>query len=426
MAESSQRGRTGSELERFVAGLVDAGLATAAVGLVAEARGELALAAAGVRTPGASEAVELDDLFDAASLTKPFLATLALRLDSSGLLPLDLPIGELLAEARPELARRPLEDLLRHRSGLAPWYPLWAALPAAGANGNGRRAPEEVAARRSAQPARTPERSPRAERARGWERASGSHRRRPLERGHATGHPSSQEGVAGRLVEWLAREAPLGAAPGTYSDLGYLLWSALAARAAGHPLEALLRRQVLAPLGLGAADVVGAPAAGERVVACVLDDARERELAAGLGFDFEADATSGGTSWRGLPQDRNARFLGGLPGHAGLFVTAGALATLGREWLAPGELLERRAVRRALAGPRGPFALGWARRSRDGSSGLALSPAAFGHAGFTGGSLWVDSERGRVAVLLAHRVSTAADFNPHRRAFHRLALALSG
>jgi CubicO group peptidase (beta-lactamase class C family) len=423
----SKGDRGGEALNGFLAELVETGVVTAAVAVVADAREALARAAAGERVPGTGAAVAIDDLFDAASLTKPFVATLALRLDAADVLPLDTPIGALVPEARTELARLPLEDLLRHRSGLAPWYPLWSGLRPGVFAAAPRRSVDEHAARRSPQPARTPERSPRAERGRGWERASGSHRRRALDRPHGAGEAAECESAAERLVEWLAREAPLGAAPGSYSDLGFLLWSALATRVGGHPLEVLLRRQVLAPLGLSAADVQAAPAAGDQVVACVLDDGKERELAAGLGLAFEPEPPAdGGAGWRGVPQDRNARFLGGLAGHAGLFVSADALVALGREWLAPGRLLEPDSVRRALAGARGPFALGWARQSRDGSSGLALAATSFGHSGFTGGSLWIDPERERILVLLAHRASTGVDFNPHRRAFHRLACTLFG
>lgn len=63
--------------------------------------------------------------FDYASLTKPFAFTLALVLDQDGTLPLATRIGEVFPEANPRLAKRPLSDLLRHRSGLAPWAPLY-------------------------------------------------------------------------------------------------------------------------------------------------------------------------------------------------------------------------------------------------------------------------------------------------------------
>lgn len=63
--------------------------------------------------------------FDYASLTKPFTFTLALVLDQDGTLPLATRIGEVFPEANPKLARRPLSDLLRHRSGMESWAPLY-------------------------------------------------------------------------------------------------------------------------------------------------------------------------------------------------------------------------------------------------------------------------------------------------------------
>ncbi|HVG11143.1 MAG TPA: serine hydrolase domain-containing protein [Thermoanaerobaculia bacterium] len=63
--------------------------------------------------------------FDYASLTKPFTFTLALVLDQDGTLPLATRIGAVFPEANPKLAARPLSDLLRHRSGMASWAPLY-------------------------------------------------------------------------------------------------------------------------------------------------------------------------------------------------------------------------------------------------------------------------------------------------------------
>jgi CubicO group peptidase (beta-lactamase class C family) len=119
-------------------------------------------------------------------------------------------------------------------------------------------------------------------------------------------------------------------------------------------------------------------------------------------------------------QDGNARFLGGLAGHAGLFAPAAGVLALAREWLRPQALLTRRQVERALAGT-GPYALGWARRRVRGSAGAALAPSAFGHAGFTGGSVWIDPEQDRIFVWLGHRRSAASDLNAWRRRFHALA-----
>ena len=63
--------------------------------------------------------------FDYASLSKTFAFTLALVLDQQLLLPLGVPIRAVFPEANRRLASRRVSDLLRHRSGLAPWAPLY-------------------------------------------------------------------------------------------------------------------------------------------------------------------------------------------------------------------------------------------------------------------------------------------------------------
>lgn len=358
-ARAEERATAGEWLERSCArgGLTAAALRVARAGVV------VARADRGLRRLAARRPLGPRDLFDAASLTKPFVATLALRLDASGVLRLETPIGELLPSARGALARRPVESLLRHRSGLAAWHPLeklQLGVPKTGAA------------------------------------------------------PSA---LAEALLEWFRLEAGLGSPPGTYSDLGYLLYGLLVERGLGLGLFALLRREVLAPLGLLGEVFERPPAA--RTVDCALDGAREVELAGRLGFRLPRPARL----FRGEAQDGNARFVGRLCGHAGLFVTADALVALGAEWLRPGPLLDAHAVARALGGPRGRFALGWARRRRAGSAGLALSREAFGHTGFTGGSLWIDPARRLVVALAAHRRSTAIELDPLRRDLHRFAVA---
>jgi CubicO group peptidase (beta-lactamase class C family) len=109
-------------LSAFLAELVAAGAATAAVGLVGDARGILWQGGAGEARPGVAATSETR--FDFASLTKPFVATLALALDASGRLALGRPVGSVFPQAGAALRRRSLGSLLRHRSGLVAWIPL--------------------------------------------------------------------------------------------------------------------------------------------------------------------------------------------------------------------------------------------------------------------------------------------------------------
>ena len=345
-------------VDAFLDQAVRAGIVSAAVALRGSAKKVEWMAPAGLVREGVW--VKDSTRFDLASLTKPFTASLALVLDGEGTLPLVMKIGEAWPEAHRELARRPLSDLLRHCSGLAAWTPLY-------------------------------------------------HRCRSVEEAFDL---IARGGRDGEL---------LGARPGTYSDLGYMLWGAAAERWTGRSLAELLRSHLLGPLSLASAE----PSPGERpdVAVSLMGTGKEVELAAKQGFDVP----DLGPPPVGLPQDGNARFLlsrgaGGVYGHAGLFAAARDLWRLGAEWLEPGRVLNPGGVAAALKGG-GPFALGWWRRTLHGSAGRALSPTAFGHTGFAGTSLWVDPERRRVFVLLGSRLDPLTDVDRWRRRFHALAAA---
>jgi CubicO group peptidase (beta-lactamase class C family) len=157
------------------------------------------------------------------------------------------------------------------------------------------------------------------------------------------------------------------------------------------------------------------------IVRSRLDTGREVELAAALGMRVEAL----GAPPLGRAQDGNARTLGGLPGHAGLFADLATTSALGNAWLGAAGWLDGHTRDRALSG-RGTLWRGWRRRRVRGSAGPALSSTAFGHDGFTGGSLWVDPTTGLVLVLLGHRTDPFLDLGPLRRTVHRLGALLAG
>jgi len=367
------------------------GAVSAAEAIVADDRRILLRHASGYRVAGELLVAGQGARFDAASLTKPWMATLALVLDGRGDLPLSAQVAELAPEAAPELAGRTLEDLLRHRSGLAAWAPLAVKLR--------KRLGDRAAVRRFLAQA-TPE-------------ALGV-RGRDLRPRAAGTVPSAGPALVPGGSHAQPRPSPL------YSDLGYLLWGLLVEQALGSSLGDLLDRLVCSPLGL---DPVGRRSLERtNAVECHFDNGKEVELAAEQGLDLiRVRAFLYGT-----PQDGNARALraAGVPtAHAGLFLCADEVLSLAREWMRPGRLLSDELERRALADG-GPFALGWWRRSDTGAAGSALSQRAFGHTGFTGGSVWIDPERKRIYVLMAHRLRSEFDFNPFRREFHRLAAAL--
>ncbi len=340
----------GRRLQAFLDRLVAGGEITAAVAAVGSTTGVEWMGVAGEARPG--QPAVTATRFDYGSLTKPFVATLALVLEATGELSLETTIGDAWEgehEVHPQLARRTLEELLRHRAGLRGWLPLYHLC----------RTPAEVA----------------------------------------------------ELL--LGREDVLGARRGTYSDLGYILFRLTAERLLGRPLAPLLAERVLRPLGATGVEVT--PDDQPDVAVSRLDTTKEVQLS----LTQNPFVPNLGPPPPGLPTDGNARFLGGLAGHAGLFGPALDLWRLGAEWLRPRAVLTPEAVARALAGG-GPTALGWWRRNLRGSAGPALPASAFGHTGYSGGSLWLDPEAGRVLVLLAHRAA-AVPINRRRRRFHTLA-----
>lgn len=130
--------------------------------------------------------------------------------------------------------------------------------------------------------------------------------------------------------------------------------------------------------------------------------------------------------------DGNAYFLGGAPGHAGLFSTVEEVFKIAQQFL-PNytQLLKpetcdlfRTNFTKGLNEDRS-FAFQIA--STEGSTaGTKMSPESFGHTGFTGTSLWIDPVKERVFVLLTNRTHNHplpfVNINSVRRKFHDLAV----
>ncbi|MEU6710343.1 serine hydrolase domain-containing protein [Nonomuraea sp. NPDC046802] len=204
-------------------------------------------------------------------------------------------------------------------------------------------------------------------------------------------------------------ELPLRADPGVeYSSQGFMILGLIAERAAGMPLDQLVRDRVTAPLGMGETRF--------------LLPEQDRNRAAAT-----EDCPWRGRVVQGTVHDENAEVLGGVAGHAGLFGTTDDLTRLGRALcgggggvLAPRTLAVMTQIRV------GGRALAW--QGRDPHlcpGGDLLTASAYGHNGFTGTSLWVDPELDFFAVLLTNRVHPSRDSEAIariRRTFHNAAL----
>jgi len=202
--------------------------------------------------------------------------------------------------------------------------------------------------------------------------------------GHAAGCAAHveffREPLTRALLGERARRHPAGA-PGVaalYSDLGYIMLGNLLERVGGAPLEQLFADRVATPLGLSAR----------------------------FGPVDDAVATEG---VQGIVHDENARFAGGICGHAGLFATIDDLARFAAA-LVGGRfhpaVLQRFAT--TSAAPGASWRLGWDTPSR--TPGVSHAgdrwprEHAIGHLGFTGTSLWLDLAHGRWVALLTNRV----------------------
>ena len=213
---------------------------------------------------------------------------------------------------------------------------------------------------------------------------------------HTSGLPAGRElpGETPReKMNHLIRTVALIDKPGAsvlYSDIGFIVLGEAAARAAGEPLEALLRRRVWTPLGM----------ASTRFQPGLVCPACAPTL-----------SLSDGTPFAGRTNDPVARELGGVTGNAGLFSTAHDVGRFAAMVARGGELdgvrvLRAETLRQFTTPQRGTRALGFEWFCREGTvpnHEECREPYAFGHTGYTGTSFWIEPRRGVWVVLLTNR-----------------------
>lgn len=190
---------------------------------------------------------------------------------------------------------------------------------------------------------------------------------------------------------------PLDTLPGVrmvYSDLGAILLGQIATRVSGIPFDQFVTREVFRPLGMRETRWLPPASLRSRIAPTEVDPWRQRHL-------------------RGEVHDENAYALGGISAHAGLFSTAADLSRLARMYLGHGRLdrvqvLDSATIEGFTARPNSSLsnrALGWEKPNGANSAGKRMSPAAFGHTGFTGTSFWVDPANDVFVILLTNRVN---------------------
>ena len=178
-----------------------------------------------------------------------------------------------------------------------------------------------------------------------------------------------------------------------YSDLGYMLLGFILENAYNQNLDDAFKSRIAAPLGLS-------------------DDMMFTPLRYRMQKEIPATCPNGATYIQGHPDDANARALTHIAGHAGLFATANAITAFVQKLLSRSFPVSAETITHCLTyrSPRTPFALGWDRpTSEDSLSSRKPGDPVLGHLGFTGCSVWFDTETGRIITLLTNRTHTCDD-----------------
>ena len=191
----------------------------------------------------------------------------------------------------------------------------------------------------------------------------------------------------------LAFATPLATAPGTcaaYSDIGFMILGVALERLADEALDLFCQREIFGPLGMTHTTFKLAHGLKDSAVPTADDRAFRHRII------------------QGEVQDENASVLGGVAPHAGLFSTAEDLAIFAHAMLNGGHPILRPETvelfsRRERAPEGTSRALGWDTPSASSQSGKYFSARSFGHLGYTGTSLWIDSARQLSITLLTNR-----------------------
>ena len=305
-------------------------------------------------------------VFDLASLTKPVATTsVAMQLAASGTLDLDEPVSSFFQEWRgADREMVTVRDLLEHASGLAA---------------------------RLVDPA-----------------------------------PESRREFEHEICVMKLQYSPR--ARSVYSDLGFILLGFLTADRGGAALSAQFEALLERATGLRRVEAD----LGADLLQFELPAAQRERAAPTMPLD---DDVRRGRLLRGEVHDNYAAGLGGVAGHAGLFGTAAAVGQFARRLLAaalgdpaaPPPFVPRLVAQmtRRSSVPGSSRALGWDTMLPSSSCGARMSPAAFGHVGFTGTSLWIDPVLDRYFVLLTNRACGGGSLDQMRdvrRAFHDAAV----
>jgi len=201
-------------------------------------------------------------------------------------------------------------------------------------------------------------------------------------------------GLEGALAQVAAEklQAPAGTAL-RYSDINYITLGFVVERVSKTPLQTFVKQEIYEPLGMTDTGY--------------LPDTEKMQRTA-------PTEVVEGKPLRGVVHDPTARKMGGVAGHAGLFLTAHDLARYARMLLNEGELDGKRIFKsdtvRLMTSVQTPASieqrrgLGWDIDSGySGPRGKVFPLGSYGHTGWTGTSLWIDPFSKTFVIFLSNR-----------------------
>ncbi len=312
------------------------------------------------------KAVDKDDVYDLASVTKVAASTIsAMKLYDEGKLDLRQTIGNYLPDARGSNKENiVLEDVMAHHAGLVPWIPFY----------------QQTIDKKS---------QPLAQ----------CYQNQPSEKFslQVCDHLYMNNSLTDTIWKEIYNSELRRARSYKYSDLGFYLTGKIVGQISGKPLNEFAAENFYTPMGLASMGYHPLEKiALERIAPTEMDTYFRQQLI------------------RGTVHDMGAAMTGGVSGHAGLFADAVDLAKLMQMLLNGGSYdqttyltpatIQRFTTRYEGCTRRG---IGFDMKELDGRAqqnvAASCSAETFGHQGFTGTCVWADPRSKLVFVFLSNR-----------------------
>ncbi|MNU82613.1 putative lipoprotein YbbD precursor [compost metagenome] len=318
------------------------------------------------------DSITNEHIYDIASITKIASSTTALmRLKTLNKFDVDMELNEIVPEFVEGTSYEDIKviDLLTHQAGLTPWIAFYKRTMQ-----NGNLNPEF--------------------------------------------YSETDKGVFNRVVAdniWIREdywktmlkiivETPLtGKKSYEYSDLSYYFFNKFIERASGMGQNEFVEKEIYKPLGLQTMTYLPLEKFNKkRIVPTEFDKEFRKQLI------------------HGYVHDPGAAMMGGVAGHAGLFSNATDLAALMQFLLNKGQIGDQSIIKKEIVDqftacqfcPGNRRGIGFDKPTvslKNGPTCDLVSPATFGHSGFTGTITWADPENKVNFVFLSNRVYPDAD-----------------